>query len=250
MAFQTSIRQRGLALSIAGAASSLAAETRTAMQEKLAVYLREGEQMPDAGLLQELLGRYLEARSQDLVAADEAYNQRVRDHRMVRQRQQAAMRDARWSLRDFRVAMDSIFGKEACKLMVGTRDFTSRDAGVLAGMLRQGAQCLREPNFEFGPQSPNSIGRDSATLATELDRAATKLMEITQRQVLDQRMRRRVELGRKDEQLAATKEAITEASSLLKGLFIFTGNAFMARRLRPSHRKKGGPAAPAKDPQP
>jgi hypothetical protein len=247
MAFQSSNRQRGLALSIAGAASSLAAETRAAMQGKLAAYLREGEQMPDAGLLQELLGRYLEAQSQDLVAADQAYNQKVRDHRMVRQRQQAAMEEARVTLRAFRMAMDLIFGEEVCKLMVGTRDFTSRNAGVLAGILRQGAQCLRQPNFEFDPQTPGSSGRDSARMAAELDRAATKLMEITQRQVLEERTRRRVELGRKDEQLAATKEAISEASSLLKGLFIFTGKAFMARRLRPSHKKKGGPAPPIDD---
>lgn len=243
MAFQSSIRQRGLALSIAGAATSLAEETQTAMREKLAGHLREGETMPDAGLLQQLLGRYLEARSQDLVAADEAYNAKVRDHRMVRQRQLAAMREARISLRDFRIAMDGVFGKDACKLMIGTRDFTSRNAGILAGLLRQGAQCLRQPNFEYTGKARGALGRDSATMATELDRAATKLMEITQRQLLDQRLRRRAELGRKDEELAATKEAITEASSLLKGLFIFTGNAFMARRLRPSHRKKGGPAA-------
>jgi hypothetical protein len=247
MAFQSSIRQRGLALSIAGAASSLAAETREAMQSKLAAYLREGEQMPDAGLLQELLGRFLEARSQDLVAADQAYNQKVRDHRMVRERQQAAMREARMTLRDFRVVVDGVFGKEACKLMVGTRDFTSRNAGVLAGMLRQGAQCLRQPSFEFDAQNPRSLGCNSATIATMLDRAATKLMEITQRQVLEERTRRRVELGHKDEQLAATKEAITEAASLLKGLFIFTGNAFMARRLRPSHKKKSGPATAVDD---
>ncbi len=78
MAFQTTIRQRSLAVDVAAAAKALAPATRASLAEKLAPYPRDGEAMPDGGLLQELLGRFLEAQAGTLAAVDQTYNAEIR----------------------------------------------------------------------------------------------------------------------------------------------------------------------------
>lgn len=249
MAFQTTIRQKSLAVDVAAAAKTLAPATRASLEEKLAPYLREGEAMPDGGLLQELLGRFLEAQAGKLAEVDQAYNAEVREHRLLRLQQVQVMAQTRASLRMFREAVERIFGDDHCRLALGTRSFTTRDPGVLAGLARQAAQVLRQPGFIFDAETPNSLGRDSEAMAAALEQEASQLQQLTQEGLGQKRLRRRIELGHKDEALAATKEAVSEAAALLKGLFVFTGNRFLAKRLRPSHRKKGsgGGAATAKE---
>ena len=247
MAFQTSGRQRGLAKAIAHSAMVLAQKTGSVMDQKLAPFLREGEAMPDAGLLQQLLARYLEAQGDDLAAADQAYNSKVGQHRALRLELAEALAQARWRLRDFRLIVDRVFGAGSCQLILGTRNFTTRDPAALASLLRQGAMALRTPAFAFEPR-PELAPGGSAGLADLLEAEARQLTEMTEGRLLPSRFRRSVGLGDKDEKLAATRTAISEGALLLKGLLTFTGNGFHARRLRPSHRKKGGGSpAPAKD---
>lgn len=242
MAFQTSGRHRGLAKGIAQSATVLAEKTGSVMEQKLAPFLREGEAMPDAGLLQRLLARYLEAQGEELAAADQAYNLEVRQVRALRLDLSEAMARARWSLRDFRQVVDRAFGPGSCQLMLGTCNFTTRDPAMLTALLRQAALVLRTPAFEFGPQELAPLG--SAGLADLLEAESRAVTEMMDGRLVPLRFRRSVGLGNKEEQLAATRTAISEGALLLKGLLTFTGNAFHARRLRPSHRKKGGAAAP------
>jgi hypothetical protein len=239
-----------LAVSIAAAATELSVETRAAIHERLAPYLREGEVLPDAGLLQELLGRFLEAQGNELVAADSVYQAEVRDHRLARVAHLEAMRATRADLRWFRQVVESIFGTDHCKLALGTRNFTTRNPAILAGLARQASQVLRQPAFYFIATTPGSVGTNSASLAAALEARATALQESTSKLLGNHKLRRQIELGNKDAALAATKQAISEAATLLKGLFVFTGNRFVARRLRPSHKKKGGrrPDPPAGHP--
>jgi len=244
MAFRTTIRHQRIALSVAASAASLADDTRSVMAEKLAPFLREGESMPDAGLMQELLGRFLLAQGEELIAVDHSYNVEVREHRLLRLRYFEAMAEVRQLLRQFRFVVDSVFDSERCTVALGTRNFTTRNAGLLAGLARQAAYALREPKYYFEKGASPALGASSAELADSLEAAATSLYEVAERQLTEQRKRRQIELGNKEETVATAREAISEASSLLKGLFVFTGNAPHARRLRPSHRKKGGGGKP------
>ncbi len=114
---------------------------------------------------------------------------------------------------------------------------------MLAGLARHAAQVLRQPGFTFDAETPNSLGRDSEAMSAALEKEAGELQALTQEELGQKRLRRRIELGHKEKALAATKEAVSEAAALLKGLFVFTGNRFLAKRLRPSHRKKGPPAS-------
>ena len=240
MAFQTTNRHRGIAVSVASAATATASETGRALTEQLAPFLRDGETMPDAGLLQDLLGRYLDARGRELIAVDHTYQAEIRGHRVLRAEQALAMANVRQDLRAFRIAVDTILGDGHCQMMLGTRNFTTRDPAALGGLARQAAQALRDPAFFFDTSWPNACGRSSAELARMLETSARELLELHQQALSRQRVRRRIELGNKEESLAATRTAISEGASLLKGLLTFAGNAFLARRLRPSHRKKGG----------
>ena len=102
MPSQSSIRHESIALSVASAATTLSANTRDVMLAKLVPYLKDGETMPDAGLFQELLGRFLADRAGDLGSADQAYSTAIRRHRALRIELLAAMAEVRSELRAVR----------------------------------------------------------------------------------------------------------------------------------------------------
>jgi hypothetical protein len=239
MAFKTSIRQKELATGIVSSAVLLADDTRRVLAEKLARYLREGETMPDAGVLQELLARYLADQSEQLIAVDHEYNAEARQVRLLRLRQLEAMAKTRSVLRHFRVSVEQVFGREACKTALGTCNFTSRDPGMLAALARQAALYLRQPEHRFEPhQDLKTV--DTDLMVATLERVAEELSALAAGELLRRRARRGLELDNKAAQLAVTKTAISEVAGLLKGLLTFAGKGIHARRLRPSHRKKGG----------
>ena len=240
MPSQSSIRHESIALSVASAATTLSANTREVMLAKLVPYLKDGETMPDAGLLQELLGRFLADRAGDLGSADQAYSTAIRRHRALRIELLAAMAEVRSELRAVRDVFDRVFGPDCCKTVLGTRNFTSRDPGMLVRLVQQAANVFKDPRYTFDKTRDNALGVSSAFIAEQLEEVAGNLRELHEEQLEVQRIRRRAELARKDQKLAATKLAISEAAALIKGLFVFTGNRYQARRLRPSHRKKGG----------
>lgn len=240
MPSQSSIRHESIALSVASAATTLSENTREVMLAKLTPYLKDGETMPDAGLLQELLGRFLADRAGDLATADQAYSTAIRRHRALRIELVAAMAEVRRELRAVRIVFDRVFGPDCCKTVLGTRNFTSRDPGMLVRLVQQAANVFKDPLYTFDEKRDNALGVSSAFIAKQLEDVAGDLRELHEEQLEVQRIRRRAELARKDQKLAATKLAISEAAALIKGLFVFTGNRYQARRLRPSHRKKGG----------
>lgn len=246
MPSQSSIRHESIALSVASAATTLSANTREVMLAKLTPYLKDGETMPDTGLLQELLGRFLADQAGDLAAADQAYSAAIRRHRALRIERFATMAKVRSELRAFRELFDRVFGPDCCKTVLGTRNFTSRDPTMLVRLMQQAASALRDPSYSFDETREGAHGLASAPLADQLEQVASGLKQLNEEQLEVQRIWRRAELARKDQKLAATKLAVSEAAALIKGLFVFTGNRFQARRLRPSHRKKGGQAKSSK----
>ncbi len=233
MAYRTTVKHKEIAAEVAASARNLASETRDIMNEKLAPFLLEGETMPDAGLLQELLSRFLVAQGQDLLAADDSYSREVRDHHELHWRCLESMAEVRRRLRDVRYAADRLFGAETCKILLGTRDFTTRRAAILVGLARKAAQALREPQYYFEPEPAAGLAFSSSRLADELERASGALARLADQQLKEQRKRRQAQLGVKEERLASTKEAISGAAAVLKGFYLFTGNSFHARRLRP-----------------
>lgn len=239
MAFKTPLRHRGLAAGIAGTARASAAQTGAQMRERLAPYLREGETLPDAELLQELLGRYLEAQGAELMAASEAYRDEIRGHRLKRLELEQAKAEARANLRAFRLVMDRHLGPGHCALALGTRLFNTKEAARLVSLARAAAAALLQPGFRYDGASPLLF--DGDLLSQALEASARRLEEIAQGEVLQLRARRGVELGNQAARLAETRLAISEGAALLKGLLTFTGNGVRARRLLPSHKKKGGP---------
>lgn len=246
MGFRTTNRYRAVASSIAAKASAQPAETKTVLEEKLAPFLKEGEAMPDAGLLQELLGRFLAAQGDALVAADDVYQAEILQHRLLAQAMKSAMKELRRELRVFRAVVENNWGEERCQLALGTRSFTTRDPGILAGLGRQAAQVLKQPAFAFEPNAVGSSGFDSQGLSELLESKAQEVQRLAGDVQGRIKVRRQTEQGNKDEALAATKTAISEAAALLKGLFVFSGKSNLARRMQPSHRKKGNsrPVAP------
>ena len=237
MGYATIARHHSVAMDVALAAQNSPSTTRDVITARLAPFLEEGEVMPDAGLLQELLGRFLKAQGQDLLDADSVYLAQIRDHRMQLPDLREAMDQVRTSLRDIRHVFDRDFGPEKTDRLLETRNFTTRRPAKLILLAKTTLAALRTPDAEIGESGLPGVTTER--LAAGLERNIQVLEEVHLDRVGTVRRNRKVELGHKEAQLGATKAAISQAASLLKGLLTFTGRAYLTKGLLPSHRKKG-----------
>ena len=235
-----SVRLQEVASELAGSAFRLAAEVSAAVQQKLAPMLEEGESMPDLGLVQQLVGRYLKSQGLKAVAAEVRHKKARVQSRNVAALRKELMAKLRARLRDVRYLLDRQFGPEASRRLIEERNFTQPNLRDLIKLARQALEILRDPNNSWNAIAAGGLDFSSAGLADAMEVEIQQLQEILDGESKTQKRDRQIEQRLKGEELSLVNKDNVAGASFLAGLYVFAGLPFHAQRLRIKVRRRGG----------
>lgn len=208
-------RQR-LGESIVSSARTHAQAVGARLNQDLSVVLTEGESLPDFVDLQLQLARYLEMRTNALVAADEAHLQELDDDQDPRLRRDEATEALYRKLIEIRESLAGVLGAERAAAFVGIEGETTRDPLRLFRVASRILERLLSPEPELPPPRVSGIGLDPEQIAGDLQPATDDL----RRAIVDvTRELRETEttLNQKTEALEAFDRAIRGVGRILKG---------------------------------
>lgn len=205
-----------------------------AVDVALRPFLREGEALPDAQLLVELLLRRMEARLGALVETDRLHNDELADDPPLRAARESGVETLRASLMELFEVVVGIYGGGA-----RTALWSGRLDNDPARLVHSADVVIRG--------LPGAALGESRLTGVELDRAAWVTRLSSEQAALSTALEALAREGREAEQtlqakhvaLAASDEAFTEAASMVAALLRFADEPELARRVRPSVRKPG-----------
>ena len=193
--------------------------------------LREGEVMPDWGLVVRLIGRGLLQSSSLLLDADRSHQAELADDLSPREDREEAAESVYDRLTSIRKLAESVFG-QAAVLALGYQGATPRLprdlrdlAEVVKGNLPKLAQQVAEPGLSMDPApQAAALSADLEALTAALVRydGETKEAEVT--------------LAAKNSAMAAFDARLSATVRALEGLFELAGEPELSRRVRPSRR--------------
>lgn len=238
MPFKTTVNKQRDIVELAASAEKLAPEVTAIFNRNLAPYLREGEVMPDVGLLQELIGRFLEASGDQLLEVDNRYTAEVRTNQQLRTRREALIEELRGRLRDIRYLIDRRFGLEASKQLMPVRDLYQYSARELVQAGRQVITVLRDPQYALDQAHANGLLANAQALADALELECSELAELLNRQLAGQKRDKQSGLKQKLAEIKTATEAARRSADFLAGIYRLAGLDFHAERLRPALRRR------------
>lgn len=231
---QRTVRNIDLAGVTAAAANVWAPPVGAALEELLRPYLAEGEAMPDAVLLQKLVGRLLADREKQL----DTVALKAQDHRTIaagwRIRRDAAAKSLRGELRRARFYFDEARGKgEGAHQGLG-KGLSYMAPSHLARTGQQAAAALDEleatlPRNETLP-SPAGLAQAIREKAAVLE-AALKKLEPRRQDAEISRVKR-------TQEHAKIEKTIRRSAGFLAGLYRLCEFEDFAKKVRPVFRRK------------
>lgn len=237
MSFKTTVNQQQIATDLAAAARTLAQEVKEAFEQRVAPFLREGEAMPDLGLLQELLSRWLMDSGQQVLAIDDRYSATLRDRLELTSRREELDAALRLRLRDARNLLDRHFGEKRSRRLFPERNLTVPTSVRLIRTSRQAIEVLRDPSLSWQALAQSGLGADHEALATVLEAECNELEQFVDLTLKEQKRQRLQSLGAKVAELRENAEVARKGANFLAGLYELVGLDFQAKRLRMRRRR-------------
>jgi|GEM_PF-855525 len=231
------LRQR-ISEDLVAAARTHAEEVGNRLNQDLLGTAAEGETVPDYIALLLQLGRHLEEKMQELVAADEAHLIELDDDQDPRLRREEAAADLHEKVVEIREALGGFFGTSEAGSLLGVEGPTSSDPRTLHRQAMRLLERLREPAPELPSLRLNGLQLDRAALAEELQPAVDEL----DRALVDiARERREAESTQeqKNEKMAEVDTALRGVGRCLQGYYELSGFSMFAERIRLTRRRRG-----------
>lgn len=236
MSFKTTVKTQRLSHFVASSALGFADKVQEVLANKWSGLLREGESLPDIRLLQELLGRFLEQRGNQLLEADDRYSGDRVIARELQLERKEQVRLLRLRLREIRQFFDRL-GKDRSSALLPKRAFSALGAAELIREANQAALILGDPE-RSGARIASSGSASQAEMLAGLEADARRLQEVLDRQEGLQARRKQIGLEVKAAETAATDLAVRGGVSLLAGLYSLADLPFHAQRIRRPSRSK------------
>ncbi|HEX2571944.1 MAG TPA: hypothetical protein VH877_20545 [Polyangia bacterium] len=217
---------------IVAAADTHAVEIATGVEEVLRPYLREGESMPDVGLLMRLVGRWQTGTNEELLVADEAHERELGDDLEPRQARDKAGEAVRQVLIDVRSTVETTHG-EAGLRRLALDGAIPVDPSVVATTARRVAAALSDPAVEMPPPRRRSLRLDRDGLAAEI----REVLPVLDRALADvARENREAEstLGVKRKALERSDRATVRGGGWLAATCALAGRDDLATKVRPT----------------
>lgn len=238
MPFKTTVNKQREAVQLASSARQLAPEVAALVHQLLAEHLREGEVMPDVRLIQELVGRYLEASGAQLLEVDSRYTVDVRANQELLDRRESLVGILRERLRDIRFLADRHFGVERSKKLMPVRNLQKYSAHTLVQAGRQVVALLRDPQYALDQVTSTGLLANARVLSDALELECNELAQLLDKQLAGQKREKQSGLKVKLAEIKAATEAARRSADFLAGIYRLVGLDFDAQRLRPTVRRK------------
>jgi len=226
---------------------SYAEQVTEGAQAALSAFAKDGEAVPDLGLVSTLLARMIEARRDELEAADADNERELSDDakpRRERDRYQQASFDLIVTIRD---ATGANYGDTGLAALGLSEPCPSTTLGI-ARYGRALVKALRDDSVVLPEPHSKSIQLDRAALADELE-AQVGPLEDAVKAVAREASEAKGTLARKDEAMQVNDHAFSVATGLGRQIFRLCGLTDLADRIRESPRGRGqladAPPAPA-----
>lgn len=238
-------RRFAAAAKIASATTVWSAPTQQIVASLLEPYLRDGENMPDIGLFQELLGRLVADQGKLLVRGDQRLDGHVSSARLLRQRRDQEAGRLRELLRSARFYLDRLCGRGAGAKHGLGHGLSKMVPFHLARLGRQIADLLRVEELQQGAAlggmpDPADLSRRIAEQASQL----RLVLEQLEPEVIGARFAR----GQQQQGLGATEKNVRRSAGLLAEIYKFCNHQLLAKRVRPVFRRRKGGQEPSRDP--
>lgn len=237
--------------SVFAAIDHVAAAVGRAVTLRLSPMLREGESMPDAGMLLILVRRELESRLDALRAASKALQQELEDDSAPRAARDAAFERLSRRVVELRELLIGLFGRDAI-VELGFSERTPQDPVLLAEFASKIADSLRTRPMP-APRLAGVVFPAAAT-AGELDALSTDLQDRLAVVKLEERQAQDA-LGVRNQAQESYDTSFSELAELGMILLRLAGRDDLAARLRPteprspSRAEETPPTEPPKPPK-
>lgn len=236
-------RQR-VAKSLAATARAHAEQVDQRLRETLTPALREGETLPDFLAFQLLLARYLEQRTQEIIAADELHLVEQHDDLEPRRRRDQAATDLHDTLVRIREALGATFGREHIRELAGLERGTAQEPVVLVRQATRVLERLRQPLLTSPTMQLEGLQIDLDVLADQLQPALDTLIRALQDVDIEQRQTETT-LREKDLSLDVFDAAVGGIGRILIGCDVLAGLPEFAEKIRltvPFRRRQNIPS--------
>lgn len=234
MASQRVVRNTNLAGITAAAAKVWAPPVGAALEDLLRPYLEQGEAMPDAVLLQRLVGRLLADREKQL----DTVALKAQDHRANaagwRIRRDAAAKALREELRRARFFFDETRGKGE-----GARQGLGEGLSYMAPshLARTGAQAAATLDY-FEADLPRKETLPPAGALAQAIREKVAALEATLEKLEPRRQDAEISRVKRTQEHAKIEKAIRRSAGFLAGLYKLCDFEDFAKKVRPVFRRK------------
>ena len=213
------------------------------LQEILAPAFPEEQGPFDLVAFQEGLARYLEMRTDAIVAADNVHLDEILDDDVPRSRRDEAAAGCYSALVGIRDAIRAAFGRDRSKALLGYEGSTPTDPLVLARVAEHALERLRDLPVEPPPVRFGGVQIELATLADELQPALDELKAALRAVNLENR-ESEATLRHRDLALDAFDAAVAGIGRIVTGFDELAGFPQFADRIRltrPARRRRGTP---------
>lgn len=249
-------RQR-VAKSVAASARAHSQQVGERLREILTPALEEGETLPDLSAFLHVLARYLEMRSDAIIAAEEAHVEELDDDIEPRRRRDEAAAALSRTLVDIREALAGVFGRDTIKELVGLEGNTASEPVLLLRQANRVLERLQQPLVGLPATKLDGIQVDLDSLAAHLQPALDNLTRAAQE--VDRELREtEASLLDKDQSLDRVDEAISGIGRIVIGFDLLAGFPDYADKVRltvPARRRRNreeeeAPPDPESSPDP
>lgn len=223
-------RQR-VAKGISATARTHAQEVADRLQEVLTPALEEGESLPDLVGFQQILARYLEMRSDAIVAAEEEHLKEQHDDLEPRRRRDEAAASLVRTLVVIRQVLAGAFGSDTIPELVGLEGSTASEPVLLLRQANRVLQRLQQPLVDLPATRLDGIQVDFTALSAHLQPALDDLTRAVQ--ALDRELREtETSLRNKDLNLDTFDTAVSGIGRVLVGFDLLAGFRDYADKIR------------------
>lgn len=234
MAYVRTCRNATLAGETAAAASKWADTVTARLEKLLAPHLEEGEAMPDVRLLQQLVGRLLDSRRQEVWDKDGAGVQHTISAVVARLERDQAAKELREELRHARYFLESALGKGA-----GARHGLGNGLSWMAplALTHLGAETadLLESLHRRG-DTPKTLASPQAL--AEVIRAKAKALDAALADLRPKGLHQEATLAELKAENDKAEKTIRRAAGFLRELYKLAECSSFAEQVRPVFRRK------------
>lgn len=211
-------------------------EVLPALGERLTPFLREGETLPDFGLVQGLVGRLLDDVRTRLVEAEKLHLDELDQDLGPRFELRQLVSTVRSKLMAIRRIGEGLFGLERSAEIVPVEGPTAENPEALWRQAELTVSRLRKPDLASPSVALDAVDFVPSQVADELETDVTAL-----RQSLDavglERRKAESTLSARDQMVGESDLVLRGSVRLLTGYFLLAGRPDLARRIRLTLRR-------------